>query len=133
MTSPVGSGVGEYSRKSLLSTQEQQFQDEIAGWIKNEWLVPHDSNVHGEVEAVLPLMAVAQAHTASTPVQPVLDYREMAKCLVSNAGFDSPVCGDTVRAWRQADTDSVLLDVKKGPLWRRQRQLHARGYQSHKI
>ena len=110
-THPVGSGVGEYSRKSLLSTQEQHFQDEIAGWIKNEWLVLHDSNVHGEVGAVLPLMAVAQAQTASTPVRPVLDYREMAKCLVSNAGFVSPVCGDTLRAWRQADTGSVLLDV----------------------
>ena len=61
-TCPVGSGVGEYSQKSLLSTQEQQFQDEIAGWIKNEWLVPHNLNVHGEVGAVLPLMAVAQAH-----------------------------------------------------------------------
>ena len=61
---------------------------------------------------MLPLMAVAQAHKASTPVRSVLDYRELNKCLVSNPGFDSPVCGDTLRAWRQADTDSVLLDVK---------------------
>ena len=35
---------------------------------------------------------------------------------MSNPGFDSPVCGDTLRAWCQADTDSVLLDVKKAYL-----------------
>ena len=65
---------------------------------------------------MLPLMAVAQAHKASTPERPVLNYRDLNKCLVSNPCFGSPVCGDTLRAWRQADTDSVLLDVKKAYL-----------------
>ena len=115
-SSPIGSGIGEYSRKSLTPEQELQFQAEVNGWLENGWLEPYDCEKQGEIGAVLPLMAVLQEHKSTTPVRPVLDYRELNKRIVSNPGFESPVCGSSLRAWRQVNPDSVLLDVRKAYL-----------------
>ena len=66
----IGSGVGEYSRKKLSDGQEAQFKEEIALWMKNGWLVPYDGNKHGPIGAVLPFIAVCQAHKPTKPVRP---------------------------------------------------------------
>eukprot|EP00117_Sycon_ciliatum_P015220 scpid31464/ scgid0234/ Protein NYNRIN; NYN domain and retroviral integrase catalytic domain-containing protein; Pol-like protein len=113
---PLGSGVGEYPRKKLNPEQEQQFVKEVQMWRENGWLVPYDREAFGEPACVLPLMAVDQAHKASTPVRPCLDYRALNECLVSHPGLDAPACGQKLREWRLGDGDSALLDLSKAYL-----------------
>ena len=78
----VGSGLGEYPRTKLSSEQEDLFEVEVAKWLENGWMVPHDSSVHGEPRCVLPLLAASQEHKASTPVKSCLDYRLLNRLLV---------------------------------------------------
>ena len=57
---PFGSGIGQYARNRLSAAEEQQFGDEVRGWIDNGWLVEHDPATHGDVATVLPLLAKEQ-------------------------------------------------------------------------
>ena len=87
------------------------------GWISNVWLLEDNPEVHGQPACVLPLMAAVQEHQASTPVRPVLEYRNLSQLLRCNPGAESPVCEDTLRRWRQKDgTDYDILDVSKAYL-----------------
>ena len=115
---PVGPAIGEYSRSTLTDEEEEQFCQEIQHWIDEEWLVPHNQEVHGSPAAVLPLIAHVQAHKETTPVRPCLDYRFLNKCLSSQPGQDSPDCGDTIRKWRCAGgaRGFSILDVRKAYL-----------------
>ena len=112
----VGSGIGQYPRSKLTDEQEALFQKEVEGWMSNGWLVKHDSEVHGEPGAVLPLLAVVQEHKASTPVRPCLDYRAINNLILSSPGADSPACGEKIRSWRAAATECEILDVRKAYL-----------------
>ena len=112
---PLGPGIGEYSRTNLTPEQERLFVSEVQSWIDNGWLIKHDPKLHGEPACVLPLIGVPQEHK-TTPVRPCLDYRHLNKKLHSDPGFDPPVCGDTLRRWRQAGEDYVLLDIRKAYL-----------------
>ena len=114
---PVGSGIGQYSRKGLTAEQEEHFSQEIDGWISNGWLVPHDESVHGKIAGVLPLLARVQEHKSSTPVRPCLDYRQLNALLKSQPGSEAPVCAEKVRAWRQTDgREWDMLDIRKAYL-----------------
>ena len=114
----VGHGVGEYSRKKLTEQQETLFCSEVDSWISKGWLVPHDIEVHGEPAAILPLLAVAQEHKATTPVRRCLDYRALNACLQSNPGAESPVCQDKIRQWRLGGdpADYEMIDIRKAYL-----------------
>ena len=115
---PIGPSIGEYSRKKLTEEQEKQFCSEVAKWIEEGWLVPHDPEVHGEPAAVLPLLAQVQEHKETTPVRPCLDYRHLNDQLTSQPGNSAPVCEDKLRKWRQAGdaNEFCLLDVRKAYL-----------------
>ena len=112
----TGSGVGEYSRKKLSDGQEAQFKEEIALWMKNGWLVPYDGKKHGPIGAVLPLIAVCQAHKPTTPVRPCLDYRTLNEHIVSYPGAEAPACGEKLREWRQRCPEAALVDIRKAYL-----------------
>ena len=114
----IGSGVAEYSRRKLTPEQEQMFCDAVDEWISNGWLVRHDVTQHGEPMCVLPFMAIAQEHKASTPVRPVLDYRELNRHIKSRPGFEAPVCGEKLRQWRQAGDahEFKMVDIRKAYL-----------------
>ena len=113
---PIGAGVGEYSRQRLSTEQEAKFQQEITMWVENGWLVPYNVDKHGPIGAVLPPLAVCQKHKAATPVRPCLDYRALNDRIVSNPGKDTPVCGETIRKWRQRQTRSKVIDIRKAYL-----------------
>ena len=114
----IGSGVSEYSRRSLSCEQEDTFCEEVDGWIEKGWLIPHDPDVHGEAVAVLPLLAVKQEHKVTTPVRPCLDYTALNKELVSNPGAEAPACQEKLRQWRGAGEPDgyVLIDIRKAYL-----------------
>ena len=115
--SPVGSGIGEYPRSNLTPDQEEMYLAAVDEWIANGWLVPHDPDVHGQPACVLPLIPKTQEHKLSTPVRPVLDYRELNKLLVSRPGRQAPVCTETLRKWRvKGGTEYDLLDISKAYL-----------------
>ena len=113
---PLGTGVGEYSRKKLSPQMEEKFQAEIEMWRDNAWLVPYDKEAFGDPVCVLPLLAVEQAHKASTQVRPCLDYRILNDRLLSYPGLDAPACDQKLREWRVQDSDAVMLDLQKAYL-----------------
>ena len=113
---PLGSGIGEYPRNRLTPEQETHFNKEVEGWIQRGWLVPHDEAIHGPPGAVLPLIAKCQEHKVTTPVRPVLDYRDLNDHIVNNPGCNTPVCGEKLRSWRQAGDGFKILDIRKAYL-----------------
>ena len=115
-THPIGAGIGEYSRQRLSEDQEAKFQEEVTMWVEKGWLVPCHVDKHGPIGAVLSLLAVCQEHKATTPVRPCLDYRALNDRIVSNPGKDAPVCGETIRKWRQRQTRSKVIDIRKAYL-----------------
>ena len=115
----IDSGVCVYlCSKFSAEEEEKHFCSEVESWIAKGWLIKHDQSVHGEPAAVLPLLAVSQPHTLSTPVRPVLDYRALNELIKYNPGTESPVCEDTVRQWRKkGDADNLeMLDIRKAYL-----------------
>ena len=59
---PIGTGIGEYSKRRLPEEQEAKFRQEIAMWVKKGWFVPYTVGQHGPV---LPLLLVCQEHKAT--------------------------------------------------------------------
>ena len=113
---PLGTGVGEYSRKKLSPQMEEKFQAEIEMWRDNAWLVPYDKVAFGDPVCVLPFLAVEHAHKASTPVRPCLDYRILNDRLLSYPGLDAPACDQKLREWRVQESNAVMLDLQKAYL-----------------
>ncbi|XP_065190714.1 uncharacterized protein LOC135821644 [Sycon ciliatum] len=112
-SSPIGTGIGEYSRQGLSDDQEVKFVTEVQNWIDQGWLVPYDEGSHGEIGGVLPLLAVCQEHKVSTPVRPCLDYRALNSLIVSHPGLDAPACEEKLRKWRQCGDAMDILDIRK--------------------
>ena len=112
-----GPSIGEYSREKLSEEEELSFCEEVQTWIDNGVIVKHDASVHGEPVAVLPFMAVSQQHK-STPVRPVLDYRNLNDTILSMPGTKSPVCDEKLRKWRMEGdpTEFEMLDIRKAYL-----------------
>ena len=95
------------------------FETEVETWIEEGILMPHDPVRHGEVKALIPLMAVVQENKGK--VRPVLDYRELNKHVKSVPSADVDVCGEKLREWRKRGEDVEMLDLRKAYL-----QLHVR-------
>ena len=114
-SSPIGSGIGEYSKK-LTDEEQACYTREVESWIQEKLLVPYDEALYGKPLCVLPFIAVPQAHKPTTPVRPCLDYRKLNDCLVSHPGYDAPVCAEKLRQWRANSGESVILDLRKAYL-----------------
>ncbi len=105
---------GEYA---VRDEDREEYEAEVANWIREGWLQEHDPQVHGVVNGVIPLMAVAQPHKQK--VRPVMDYRELNQHVFSFPGRDAAVCADELREWRKMGDDVCMLDLRKAYL-----QLH---------
>ena len=103
---------GQYTIKD---SEREAYEEEIAAWIKQEWLVPYEREQHGEVDGVVPLMSVCQANKQGK-VRPVMDYREVNDHVMCHPGMDAAVCGEKLRKWRQLGSQTTLLDLRKAYL-----------------
>ena len=98
-----------------------EFCKELDNWIEDGWLQPYD----GDVDAVIPLMAVIQKNKSK--VRPVMDYRKLNE-YVSSHTAESSVCGEKLRSWRRMGCNLSLIDLRKAylqihvhpDLWRHQ-------------
>jgi ribonuclease HI len=88
---------------------QEAYDQEIAEWIRNDWLVPFE----GDCDGVIPLMAVVQVNKAK--VRPVMDYRELNQ-FVSSHTADGDVCGKKLRAWRRLGENVSIIDLRKAYL-----------------
>ena len=71
-------------------------QAEVQKWI-DKWLVPHNPEKHGQLAAVLPLLAQVQEQKATTPVWLYLDNRCLNQHLYNEPELDVVVCQDTLQ------------------------------------
>lgn len=78
-------------------TEKEKFDEEIREWIKEDILVPHDIQKHGEVKNFLPTMAVTQSKGDVTKVRPVFDFRQFNKNVSSHPGGAVSLCADRLR------------------------------------
>lgn len=99
--------------------QKELYDCEIGKWIDNGWLQPYSKAIHGNVEGIIPLMAVSQPNKLKK-VRPVMDYsKELNFYVKSNPGLDSAICQDKLRKWRLLGNKVSILDLKSAYL-----QLH---------
>ncbi|XP_067949869.1 uncharacterized protein [Watersipora subatra] len=95
---------------------KKQYSCEIEQCISNGWLEPHDVKIHGNVNGIIPLMAVFQSNIGRK-VRPVMDYsRELNKHVNSNPGNDGAICQEKLRQWRTLGDNVCMLDLKKAYL-----------------
>lgn len=91
-----------------LSKEKVEFNSEVKWWIEEGILTPWDQDVQ---MGVLPLMAVEQP--TKNKITPVLNYRELNKCIMCYSGGDAiDVCGEIMRKWRQMTTASKIVDLR---------------------
>lgn len=85
---------GEYS---IRDGCHQKYDMEIKQRISDRWLEPHDEKLHGEVSAVIPVMAVLQTNNARK-IRPVMDYsRELNRHVNCNPGNNVAICQEKLR------------------------------------
>ena len=89
------------------------YEEELAKWVENGWLVPHDESLHGEVKGTIPLMAVVQPNKAKT--RPVMDFRELNQHLQLHTA-DADVCNEKTREWRRFGQNVALIDLRQAYL-----------------
>jgi hypothetical protein len=89
------------------------YNDELARWVQEGWLVPCDQPKNG---GIIPLLAVHQK--SKNKVRPVLDFRELNSAVQSHTA-DSEVCPETLRRWRLMGDKLGIVDLKNAYL-----QLH---------
>ena len=112
-TPRLSNKVSLYDR-GLEGTKKEKFDQEVDKWIEEGILKPWD----GEVEGVIPLMAVEQP--TKNKVRPVLDFRELNQFVDCHTGDELiDVCQDTLREWRKVRGDAEVVDLKAAYL-----QLH---------
>ena len=68
-----------------------------------------------KLQRILPLIAVVQPHKASTPVRPVLDFRELNEYVRSDQDADTASVTETLRRWRRL-SEATFIDLKKAYL-----------------
>ena len=83
----------EYPVKEELRAE---FASEVEQWIADGWLEPYSVQRHGQVDGIIPLMAVEQPNKPKR-VRPVMDYRELNGYVKSNPGLDTAVCQEKLR------------------------------------
>ena len=102
--------VGEY-KTNLSPEKMKSYEEEVERWIEEGILLPW----HGEVEGVLPLIAIEQSTKGK--VRPVLDFRELNKGVKSHTGDDmTDVCGERLREWRMLEGEGEMVDLKSAYL-----------------
>lgn len=103
------------SYNSRLSAEKKaEFEKEVERWIDEGVLQEYNVAKHGEVNGIIPLMAVCQEK--KNKVRPVLDYRELNTYIKSAPGPDSAVCDEKLRDWRRLGESVKLLDLKNAYL-----------------
>lgn len=90
-----------------------EYEQELAQWVKDGWLVPHDEQKHGPPRGLIPLMAVSQRNKEK--VRPVLDYRELNTYVDAYTG-KADVCRDKMQAWRRMGSNTSIVDLRKAYL-----------------
>lgn len=104
------------NRRCIVRSEHQAvFRSELDNWIKNGWLEKYQHSMHGEIGAVIPLIAAEQPNKL-VKVRPVMDYRRLNEHIQSNPGMDVAVCQEKLRSWRRKLGRSCLLDLKKAYL-----------------
>ena len=86
-----------------------EYERELSKWVANQWLIPYDESVHGEVRGTIPLMAVIQPK--KDKVRPVMDFRELNAYLDPHTA-DADVCNEKIREWRKCGRNVSLLDLR---------------------
>ena len=98
--------VSEY-KSAMEPKKRQAYADEVKRWIQEGVLVPWE----GEVDGVLPLLAVEQVN--KNKVRPVLDFRELNRYVSCHTGDEAmDVCRDKLREWRQIEGEGKIVDLK---------------------
>ena len=91
----------------------EAYEQELAQWIEDGWLVLHDEQKHGPPRGLIPLMAVCQKNKEK--VRPVLDYRELNTHVDVFTG-KADVCRDKMQAWRRMGSNTAIVDLRKAYL-----------------
>ena len=98
--------VADYNR-SLTEGAREAFDTEVNRWIKEGILVEWK----GEVDGVLPLMAVMQPY--KNKVRPVLDFRGLNAYVQSHTGGEEiSVCSNKLREWRRTNGELEIVDLQ---------------------
>jgi hypothetical protein len=95
--------------------QVSKWNAEIDLWEQNQFIVKVNRD---DIDSNIPLMLISQEHKLSTPVRPVLNYKNLNNYIKSYPNSDTKlVCSDTIRRWRIAkDVKFVLKDISKAYL-----------------
>ena len=102
--------IGQYD-KQMGDEQRRSYEAEVERWIDEGILVPWS----GEVEGLLPLMAVEQP--TKHKVRPVLDYRELNEYVSCHTGDEvTDICNEKMREWRQTEGEAEIVDLKSAYL-----------------
>ena len=92
------------------------YERELEKWVSNQWLVPYDEHVHGEVKGTIPLMAVIQQK--KNKVRPVMDVRELNSHLDPHTA-DADVCDEKIREvapeWTKRVSSGPARCISAGP------------------
>ena len=94
---------------SVPMEARSDYERELEKWVSNQWLVPYDERVHGEVKGTIPLMAVIQQK--KNKVRPVMDFRKLNSHLDPHTA-DADVCNEKIREWRRCGRNVSLLDLR---------------------
>ena len=98
--------VSEYAH-DMDTEKRQEYEAEVERWIDEGILI----SWRGEVEGVIPLMAVEQP--TKNKIRPVLDFRELNESVKCHTGDDmTDVCSEKLREWRQLEGDGEMVDLK---------------------
>ena len=98
------------SQYKIHTDHVERFDKEVQRWIEEGIL----SKWEGEVEGVIPLMAVEQP--TKDKVRPVLDFRELNEFVSSHTGDDVDICGEKLREWRKVEGQTKIVDLKSAYL-----------------
>ena len=87
--------------------KQESFEKEVDRWVDDGILIPWE----GEVEGILPLMAVVQP--TKKKVRPVIDFRETNKHVECHTGGDEiNICNEKLREWRRTNGELELVDLQ---------------------
>ena len=84
----------------MKENDQEGFDKEIQSWIDKGILVAHDECKHGKIKRFVSLMSVRQEKENTVKIRPVLDYRELNKCVESHTAGAVPLCAERIRSWR---------------------------------
>ena len=94
---------------AIPTEARNEYERQLSKWVTNQWLIPYDESVHGEVKGTIPLMAVIQPK--KDKVRPVMDFRELNTHLDPHTA-DADVCNEKIREWRRCGRNVSLLDLR---------------------